>query len=552
MTPGTQAGTQPAAQPPLDMVTAVLASADAHGESPALSSGKRTLSYAQLGRQIRSTAASLVQEGLLPGERVLFSVRPGPAAVVLALGVVLAGGTVVFADPGAGEALFSARAKLARPAWVAAESLLYLASSPPLRPLARSRGLDLPRYSRLIPRARHIRSGPWLPGTPTSALDAARLARRAADPAVVARLEREADPAAQALVVFTSGTTAQPRAVTHTRGSLGAGLADFASGVGLKAGQRVLTDQLMVGVPALIAGAHWTLPPHGARPGADAESYLALMAQTEVLFAVPAVMDALLSGLERRPELAPPRLQTLALGGAPVLEPLLRRMHERFPEAAIRCIYGMTEILPVAIADGVEKLAAGTGPDGGDRMGRLVSSVRARLDGDELLLSGPGLALGYLADLPENPLTELRTGDLARLDGDELTLLGRSKDMFIRGTQNVYPGLYEPLIAGVEGVAHAFLTGVPNRIGDDSIVLVVVPSNDPPRSLSGHHPVVNTLRTALPGLMDAGALPDTILVAADIPRSGRGSKPDRAALAVAVGQYLAGGDTAGPGRGRQE
>ena len=46
------------------------------------------------------------------------------------------------------------------------------------------------------------------------------------------------------------------------------------------------------------------------------------------------------------------------LGGAPVLRPLLARTAARFPRARIRAVYGMTEILPVAIADGVEKLAA--------------------------------------------------------------------------------------------------------------------------------------------------------------------------------------------------
>ncbi len=86
-----------------------------------------------------------------PGDRVLFSVRPGLDAVVLALGIVAAGGVVVFADPGAGSSLFRARTALAEPRWVAAESLLYAASTPLLRPLARRRGIDLPDYRRIVP-----------------------------------------------------------------------------------------------------------------------------------------------------------------------------------------------------------------------------------------------------------------------------------------------------------------------------------------------------------------------------------------------------------------
>ena len=96
----------------------------------------------------------------------------------------------------------------------------------------------------------------------------------------------------------------------------------------------MLTDQLMVGIPALIAGAHWTMPPFGANPGASPEQYLGLLPDAELLFAVPAALDALLHALEQHPELTPPRLDTLVLGGAPVLRPLLERAFARFPDDA--------------------------------------------------------------------------------------------------------------------------------------------------------------------------------------------------------------------------
>ena len=526
---------------PVDLVDTVLAGCDEHPDAAALTSGRLTLSYGELARRVRATAASLVREGMRAGDRVLFSVRPGPDAVVLALGIVQAGGTVVFADPGAGEALFRARAALAAPRWVAAESVLYLASSPPLRRIARRRGLELAPYRRLVPEARHLRAGRWLPGVPSGAIPLSRLRRdRGAgvetEPgnSIDTAAARPAQPAGDhdALVIFTSGTTDAPKAVVHSRESLGAGLADFAAGVGLRAGQRVLTDQLMVGIPALIAGAHWTMPPTGANPGARPEQYLALLPDAEVLFTVPAALDAMLRALDARPELTPTRLQTIILGGAPVLRPLLARIAERFPDAAIRAVYGMTEILPVAIADGRAKLR-GPASDG-DPVGRLVPSVRARLVDGELVLSGPGLARGYLADLPDHPLAELATGDLARLDGDRLALLGRRKDMFIRGTQNVYPGLYEPIIAGMPGVSDAAMVGIPDEIGDERVVVVVVPESGTPATPSAEHPIALSVAAALPGLIDAGALPDAVLAIAELPRAGRSSKLDRAALTAVV------------------
>jgi acyl-CoA synthetase (AMP-forming)/AMP-acid ligase II len=322
-----------------------------------------------------------------------------------------------------------------------------------------------------------------------------------------------------ALIIFTSGTTDDPKAVVHTRASLGAGLADFAAEVGIRPGQRVLTDQLMVGVPALIAGAHWTIPPHGANPGARPEQYLALLPTAELLFAVPAHLDAMLTALEQHPDLTPPRLDTLVIGGAPVLRPLLARAHARFPDARIRAIYGMTEILPVAIADGVQKLNAP--PAEGDAVGRIVPSVDARIVDGELVLRGAGLARGYLG---HDELVELATGDLARIDDGNLTLLGRRKDMFIRGTQNVYPGLYEPLIAGIPGVTDAAMVGVPDAIGDDRVVVAVV----------GEPGIAKKVEKAVLGLIDAGVLPDEVVELPELPRTGRSRKLDRAALAKLV------------------
>ena len=506
-----------------DMLRAVLEAAEAHPDEPALTFGRRTLTYQQLASRIAGVAGGLRDRGLAVGDRVLFSVRPGMDAVVLALAIVHAGGTVVFADPGAGEALFRARAALAAPKWVAAESVLYLASSRLLWRIARRRGLELAPYGRLVPDAKHIYAGPRLPGVPRGAVSLRRLSSP-----LSGRIETTpADPQREALIIFTSGTTGIPRAVVHTRASLGAGLADFAAEVGIRAGHRVLTDQLMVGVPALIAGAHWTIPPYGANPGARPEQYLGLLPDAELLFAVPAALDAILHALDERPELTPPRLDTIVIGGAPVLRPLLARAHRRFPEARIRAIYGMTEILPVAIADGVAKLEAPLGD--GDAVGRIVPSVSARIVDGELVLSGAGLAHGYLADLPQHPLTEVPTGDLARLDGDRLTLLGRRKDMFIRGTQNVYPGLYEPIIAGLPGVSDVAMVGVPDEIGDDRIVLALVPE----RGRDGDQLVAQVTR-ALPGLIDAGVIPDAVVALAELPRSGRGRKLDRAALAESL------------------
>ncbi len=533
----------------VDLLDALLDSCRAHPDAPALSQGRRTLTYRDLDSRITSVAASLRSVGMMDGDRVLFSVRPGLDGICLALGIIAAGGTVVFADPGAGEAMFRARAALAAPRWVAAESLLYFASSGPLKPLARRRGLELPPYSVVVPDARHIVAGPWLPGVPRGALALRSLlapGRRdaPADPVagrVTSASERVETPA-EALIIFTSGTTAHPKAVVHSRTSLGTGLAGFAAHVRFAPGERLLTDQLMIGIPALIAGAQWRLPAVGTDPGAKPAHYLDVLPGTDALFMVPAALAGLLTLLDAHPEKTP-KLKTLLIGGAPVLRPLLERVKQRWPSVRICAIYGMTEILPVAIADGDDKLAF-EGP--GDYVGTVLPAIRARIEtnavGDgELVLAGEGLAVGYLADLPGHPLASLNTGDLAELRGDSLVLHGRSKDMFIRGSTNVYPGLYEPVIAGIAGVADVAMVGVPNQIGDDRVVLVLVPQKDPPRGFNAQHPVIAKVRAALPGLVDAAVLPDLVLVTAVLPRAGRSGKLDRFGLGETVSQYLKSG-----------
>ncbi|MEV7529048.1 class I adenylate-forming enzyme family protein [Agrococcus sediminis] len=508
----------------MSMLEAVLAATREHADRPAITAGRRTLTFAELGDRVERVAAGLADAGLKPGDRVAFSVRPGLDAVVLALAVCRAGGAIAFVDLGAGPELLAARLALAEPRWSAAESVLHLVSAPGLRRIARRRGIDLPAYATLLPSARHIVTGPPLPGAPRGALRLDRLARTAPRPLPMP------DPGADALLIFTSGTTGTPKAVVHTLASLGAGLDDIRDGLGLTPGLRVLTDQLMIGIPALIAGAHWTLPPAGADPGAAPERYLPLLERAEAVFCSPAGLDAILRLLDERRAPAG-TLSLIALGGAPVLPPLIERALTRFPAARIRCVYGMSEILPVAIADGAEKLRA---VGDGDVVGRVAPSVRARIDDGELVLAGPGLARAYLHELPAE-LAEVRTGDLARLDGDRLTLLGRRKDMLLRGTQNVYVGLYEPVIASMPGVADAAMVGVPDAIGDDRLVVAVVPDGvSADLAPDPAHPLAKRVAAALPGLIDHGALPDLVVAIGALPRRGRMQKPDRPALVALV------------------
>ncbi|MFI0483212.1 class I adenylate-forming enzyme family protein [Actinomadura sp. 9N215] len=465
------------------------------------------LTYGELRRQVLAVRHGLLSAGLAAGDGVLFSVRPSPESLVLALGVVAAGGVVVFADPGAGPEMFGARLRLARPRWSAAESILYAGSRlRPVRAFARRRGLLLPNLADLrIPGEgpmRHIRVGPRLPGVPRDALSFKRLAQ--GDPADPVP---DADPDAPAAVIFTSGTTSDPRAVVHTQASLAAALDLFRTRMPLGPGDVVHTDQLMLGLPALVAGARWSMPPLSCAPA----DFARLLREREAThtFCVPVHLAEI---LDASPDL-PPTLRYVLLGAAPAPAGILRRAVGAAPSAEVLSVYAMTEILPVAIASAEEKLAH-TAP--GDLLGRPLPGVGARLaDDGELLLYGPNLCRGYLG---ADPVSELPTGDLARFADGRLVLVGRKKDMLIRGKFNLYPGLYEPSIAALPGVAEAAIVGVPDPgTGDEEVVLAVVGTGDLPVRL----------RRILPDVVDHDALPDRIVVLDELPRTGRTCKLDR-------------------------
>lgn len=528
---------------------------------------REEVTYADLARRVEATATALAAGGLAPGDRALFSVRPRPAGVVLAFGVVRAGGTIVFVDPGSTPELFAARVHAAGSSLATTESLLYAVSRGPLRRLARSRGLLLPDYASLP--LRHVHAGPWLPGVPRGSRAARRLAASPVDRAALPPL----DPDREALTVFTSGTTAQPKAVVHTAGSLLAGCDLLRDVFALAPGDVVHTDQMLLGVPALLAGATWSVP--ADPPGRDITTFARQLDGAAGTYLVPADATALLDAVEagRVPARGP---RVALVGGAPVTRALLERATRVLPGTRWVAVYGMTEILPVAVVEAREKLAhAGDG----DLVGAPVPGTVVRLDpveGEEpeegrdgadepgrddvvgeLVLSGPSLMAGYLHDLDAPArgagarATEHRTGDLARVDhAGRLVLVGRTRDMIIRGTTNIYPGLFEPRIAALDGVGEALLVGVPQVDGDERVALVVTSAaGERPGGAAGlgprpdagaavhldpHHPLVDRVRAALPGVLDHDALPDVVLHADRVPLAGRSRKPDRAALSRAA------------------
>ncbi|QKV80038.1 class I adenylate-forming enzyme family protein [Amycolatopsis sp. Hca4] len=501
-----------------DLVTRFLdTAADRPGEPAVIDPDGRTTTFGELRRLTLEVDAGLRAEGLAPGDGVLFAVRNSATAIGLFLGALRAGAVLVSADTAVGPALVSARLRASRPRWLIAESLFYPASVlGPVRAYCRRRGWGVPDLRQPIgdPGIRHVHLGRRLPGVPRSARPLASLLGRAPSAAP------DRDPAAPALVVFTSGTTEQPKGVVHSLRSLTAAVTMLGTHLPFAPGDVMHADGIMAGLPALLGGARLSLP----KPSAPPERFARDLADRRVTHAygVPVHLAEVFGILPEWPA----HVRHLVMGSAPAAPAVLRQALAAVPGGQVLSIYAMTEAIPLAVARAEDKLAHVERGCPGDLLGTPSPGVRARIAADgELLVSAPNACLGHLGG---PPLTELATGDLARLDDDgRIVMTGRKKDMLIRGSYNIYPGLYEPSIALLAGVREAAMVGTPDPVTqDETVVLAVVADStevDPAR-------LVRRLRRQLPELIDAEAVPDRIVVLPELPRSGRSRKLDRGRL----------------------
>jgi acyl-CoA synthetase (AMP-forming)/AMP-acid ligase II len=443
----------------------------------------------ELGRLVEGYATALHRRGLAAGDTVGLAVRPGARSLAVLLASYHLGLRIAVLDPTAGPDVLLARIGAAAPKLILADAAAQAVAGW-AAPLARRAQLALPDLTRLAPA---MTIGRRLPGTaPSLALASGPT------PDVYAG---DGD----AVIIFTSGTTSRPRAVVHTRASLSAGTRAAHDLVRPAADRVVLGGTFFVLLPALAAGAPVALP--ARRPRALARQVARLAPQATYL-TPPQLRAGLAAGVRFGGR--------VYSGSAPVSAGLLSAVRSSGASEAWG-VYALTEVFPAAAVESAAK-SAFTGD--GDLAGDLLPGVEAKVDAEgQLHLSGPTAADRYL-DGP--PMPWVATGDIGRVTGRTVILGGRSKDMILRGAENIYPGLYEPALH-VPGVELAVIVGVPAGDGDERVVAVVQPA-------AGADP--SGIRAALkePLARMGAARPDSVLIA-EVPLAGRSRKPDRAGAA---------------------
>lgn len=176
-----------------------------------------------------------------------------------------------------------------------------------------------------------------------------------------------------------------------------------------------------------------------------------------------------------------PSLRSVLSGGAPLPAKVRELAGER--GIPLREGYGLTEAGPNLFSMGP---LPGEGMPG--MVGRPAPHGELRLASDgEIRIRGPHVTLGYLFDdaatkaaFDENGF--FCTGDLAVEEGGQFRVVGRSKEMFISGGENVYPAEVESALMSIEGIVEAAVIGVPDdrwgEVGRAYIVGDVALQND--------------------------------------------------------------------------
>jgi acyl-CoA synthetase (AMP-forming)/AMP-acid ligase II len=429
----------------VDVVEAV---ATADPERTALIIAGEATTYAELRRAVGHCQAGLQHAGVGAGMRIPLVDDCSVTAVA----------TVV------GAARLGAAGALMNPRLTAAElgSLLEVS-------MAAAIGVAVERYAGTLRAA----------GCAT-VLGPAELLAGVADPADPG----SPDPDAEAVVLFTSGTTGRPKPIPFTHGVLGPRIAAFAPTfhpgdapvVSLMCVPLVHVGGLL-GLLVTLARGHTAV----VQTRFDAGEWLALVARHRVntSFLVPTMLHRILE----HPDFASTdlrSLQSLTYGAAPAPPELIRRAMAALPAVAFSNVFGQTETLGSITA---------LGPD--DHGGEKLASVGRPLPGVEIAVMDPGngdpVAPGSVGELwvktvasvlppapPEGPGVPpgwLRTGDMVRVDADGyLYPAGRLSDTINRGGEKFAPIEVESILREHPAVRDVAVTGVDdpemgNRVG---------------------------------------------------------------------------------------
>jgi acyl-CoA synthetase (AMP-forming)/AMP-acid ligase II len=347
----------------------------------------------------------------------------------------------------------------------------------------------------------------------------------------------ESDPA---VIIFTSGTSGQPKAVELSHRALLANLqmllrlshrlpheVDDTSGeVALHTGPLFHVGGPQMLLRSVVVGNTFVLPAGRFEPA----NVLELIERHRITrwSAVPTMVTRLLDHADMaHRDLS--SLTSVTIGGAPVHAELLQRIGAELPgvRAGVPTGYGLTENGGQATAASGRDTLQHPGSAGRPLPCAEVSfQAREGLPDAEILLRAPTQMTRYIG-VEESPIDAngwLHTGDLGHLDEDgRLWITGRAKDLIIRGGENIAPAAVERALYLIRGVTEAAVIGIPHPdLGEEVCAFVVTDEAGP---------TIEDIENALRSNLASFAVPTVWHVKHEPLPTNQTGKIDKAALA---------------------
>jgi len=508
-----------------------VAAAAADGDAVAVAMGDERMTYAELTTLSGRLAARLVDAGVKPGDRIGLLIPKRPLAIVAMHAALEAGAAYVPLD------LESPAARLARILTSAAPTLILSV------PEAAPRLDDLAEQIELPP--------VWSvePGPVAGERFAGELARGdwdvAADPPGV-----RVQPDELAQILFTSGSTGEPKGVMTTHRNIVAAVEWGVRELGTVSDDRVSChaplhfDQSTADVYAtLAAGAEVHLVPPGT--GLDPHGIARLIRESELTqwCSVPSVLSYM-AKFDAVGQDDFPALRRLLWGGEALPAPVLAQWMELLPHVQFTNLYGPTETTITSCFHTVSAPPNGDGrpvpigrPCDGEELFVVDSGLRPLPAGEtgEICIAGIGLARGYWGDeektarafIPdprggERDARAYRTGDLGWIDehGD-LHFAGRADTQIKSRGYRIELAEIESALAALDGIDECAVVGVELGGFEGTAICAAY--------AAGEERQPAELRTALAQALPSYMLPARWLALASLPTTPNG-KIDRVEL----------------------